>query len=115
MEAMSAEDLTNLIAGGVPETALMAGANGRLKAIVQAAKVVSLHKGIILDRELEHLEALGIDTGDELCEILFVAGQVQGLNQIMPHYVNRGAPVDDFLKKIGPFKDTVYKSLSEAD
>jgi AhpD family alkylhydroperoxidase len=111
MEAMSQADLDILLAGGIPQTEKMNGDHGRLKVIAIAAKAANAHKGIILASEIEHLKALGIDVGNELAEILFIAANIQGLNQIMPHYVNLGAPIEDFLKQVGPFKDTVYKDL----
>jgi hypothetical protein len=115
MEACSMEDLENLIAGGVPATPLLKNDLGRLNVIAIAAKTAAAHKGIILPHEMEHLHALGIDLGNELAEILFISAQIAGLNMVMPHYVNQGVPIADFLKKIGPFKKTVYKSLSEAE
>lgn len=108
---MSQADLDILLAGGIPQTEKMNGDHGRLKVIAIAAKAANAHKGIILASEIEHLKALGIDVGNELAEILFIAANIQGLNQIMPHYVNLGAPIEDFLKQVGPFKDTVYKDL----
>lgn len=115
MAAMSQEDLDNLIAGGIPKTPMMNGEHGRLHSIAAAAKTVFAHKGIVLPNEMKHLEALGIDLGIELAEILFVAANIQGLNQILPHYLNQDADqIDEAFRKIGPFKNTTYKMLSEA-
>jgi hypothetical protein len=114
MEAMPQADMDILIAGGIPQTEKMNGDHGRLKVMAIAALAAHAHKGIILAHEIEHLKALGIDAGEELAEILFIAANIQGLNQIMPHYVNLGAtPIEDFLKQVGPFKDTVYKDLKQ--
>lgn len=113
MAAMSQEDLDNLIAGGLPKTQMMNGDHGRLHVIAAAAKTALAHKGIILSHEMDHLKALGIDLGHELAEIQFVVANVQGLNQILPHYVNMGVEIEDFLKNAGPFKNTTYKSVVE--
>ena len=104
-----------LISGGLPTTKLMKDDKGRLNVIGAVAKFAAAHKGILLEHEMQHIKALGINMGEELSEILFVAGQIQGLNHVMPHYVNQGAPIEDFLKKVGPFKETVYKDLMDAE
>ena len=105
---MSQEDLDLLMAGGVPQKEMLNGDKGRFKAMVIAAKTAFAHKGIILPNEMDHLKKLGIDLRGELSEIIFLAAEVQGLNQIMPNYLNQGVKVDEFLQKIGPFKNTVY-------
>ena len=115
MAAMSEEDLDNLIAGGIPQTQAMNGEHGRLYSIAAAAKVVYAHKGIVLPNEMKHLQALGIDLGHELAEIQFVAANIQGLNQILPHYLNQDPEaVEENLRQVGPFKNTTYKMLSDA-
>ena len=114
MAAMSQEDLDNLIAGGVPRTLMMNGEHGRLHSMAAAAKTVFAHKGIVLPNEMQHLKALGIDLGHELAEIQFVVANIQGLNQILPHYLNQDSDqVEENLRKVGPFKNTTYKLLSE--
>lgn len=110
MAAMSEEDLDNLVAGGVPKTEKLNGENGRLHSIAVAAKVAIAHKGIILPNEMKHLEALGIDLGHELAEIQFIAANTTGSNSILSHFLNQNPDVvEDFLRKAGPFKNTVYK------
>ena len=111
MEAVSEKDLGILRAGGIPQTEKMSGGNGRLRVIVMAARIAHAHKGIILPNEYTHLEEIGIDTGGELSEITYVAAMMQGLNQILPNYVYQGAEIEPFLKKAGPFANTVYKDI----
>ena len=59
------------------------------------------------EREKQHLAELGF-TMDNLFEINFVVGQMTSNNMVFASLVNEGAPIEDFLKGIGPFADTVY-------
>ena len=73
-----------------------------------AAKYAIAHKGILLEREKAHLEALGVSQ-DMYAEVLFWAGQIHANNMLMVYLINEGAPIEDMLTAIGPFKETVYK------
>jgi len=95
----SKEDLALMAQGGIPE--------GKWKNLVIAAKYANAHKGMYLEREKQHLAELGF-TMDNLFEINFVVGQMTSNNMVFASLVNEGAPIEDFLKGIGPFADTVY-------
>ena len=103
-EAMSLEDIANLAAGGVPDN--------KFKNLVIAAKYANAHKGILLEREKAHLAELGFPL-DKQYEVTFLVGQMTANNYVFASLINEGAPVEDGLKKMGPFKDTVYKALKD--
>ena len=104
-KAMSNEDIALLAAGGLP-------VNNKYTNLAIAAKYANAHKGILLEREKAHLAELGFNL-DHQYEVTFLVGQMTANNMVFASLINEGAPVEDGLKKMGPFKDTVYKSLKE--
>lgn len=100
-EHLPVSDVDALLEGALP-----ADANARKLAI--ATKYAIAHKGILLAREKAHLEALGVSQ-DMYAEVLFWAGQIHANNMLMVYLINEGAPVEEMLQGIGPFKNTVYK------
>ncbi len=103
---MSGEDIALLAAGGLPDN--------KFKNLAIAAKYANAHKGIFLEREKAHLAELGFSL-DHLYEITFLVGQMQANNMVFASLINEGAPVEDGLKKMGPFKDTVYKNVGQEE
>eukprot|EP00948_MAST-09A_sp_MAST-9A-sp1_P004042 g4042.t1 len=97
-------DVDRLMEGGLPE-------DPKIRAVAIAAKYAIAHKGISVGREQEHLKTLGIS--DEMyTEIVFWAGQMVANNYLFVHLINSGCDVEDMLKQIGPFRETVYKKES---
>ena len=41
-------------------------------------------------------------------EIAFIVGQMTANNYVFASLINEGAPVEDFLKELGPFANSVY-------
>lgn len=105
-EAMPMEEIETMAAGGIP--------NGKYKNLVIAAKMATAHKGIYLEREKLHLAELGFSLS-HLMEINFLVGQMTSNNYVFASLINEGAPVEDFLKALGPFKHTVYKDLKKTE
>ena len=103
-KAMSSEDIALLAAGGLPDN--------KYTNLAIAAKYANAHKGILLEREKAHLAELGFNL-DHQYEVTFLVGQMTANNYVFASLINEGAPVEDGLKKMGPFKDTVYKALKE--
>eukprot|EP00949_MAST-11_sp_MAST-11-sp1_P003585 g3585.t1 len=97
-----ASDVEKLVAGGLPD-------DEKAQRIAIATKYAIAHKGILLEREKKHLEALGVSK-EEYAEILFFSGLIHANNMFMVHLVSEGAPIEDMLKAMGPFKNTVYKA-----
>ena len=65
---ISPSDIEMMVKGGVP-------ADEKLATLTIATKYAMAHKGIILPREKQHLESLGVGK-DKLLEIIFCVGQV---------------------------------------
>lgn len=100
-KALSREDIDEMAAGGLPT-------NPKYKNLAIAAKYAAAHKGIFLEREKTHLQQLGFSL-DHMYEITFLVGQMTANNYVFASLINEGAPVEDFLKDLGPFANTVYK------
>lgn len=99
---ISQSDLDLLVAGGLP-------VNPKYKRLAIAAKYALSHKGILLEREKEHLRKLGISK-ETYAEILFFVGQIHANNMLFVYLISESCPIEEMLKKIGPFKNTVYKN-----
>merc|ERR1712146_65816 len=84
----------------------------RLKGLVTATKYALAHKGIILPREKQHLEIMGFGE-DKMVEMTYLAGQMSAFNMLYVHLINEGVAVEDMLKEVGPFKNTVYASAKK--
>merc|ERR1711998_650965 len=101
----SEEDVAAIVAGGLPT-------NNHLKGLVIAAKYALAHKGILLQREKQHLASLGF--GDEkMAEVIFSAGTMTAHNFLNVHLISEGVEVEPFLQDAGPFENTVYKNIQE--
>ena len=72
-----------------------------------AVKYAIAHKGILLEREKAHLEALGVSQ-DMYAEVLFWAGQIHANNMLMVYMIQQGVAVEEMLQAVGPFATTVY-------
>ena len=95
-------DIDEILAGGLPKEPAD-------RKLVIATKYALAHKGVLLEREVKHLESLGV-TSDMFTELNFLAGIMAANNQNYVHLIaNHDLEMDDMLKGVGPFKDTVYK------
>lgn len=100
-KALSREDIDRMATGGIPN-------NPKYQNLAIAAKYAAAHKGIFLEREKLHLKQLGFSL-DAMYEITFLVGQMTANNYVFASLINEGAPVEDFLKELGPFAGSVYK------
>jgi AhpD family alkylhydroperoxidase len=100
------KDIDEILLGGLPK-------DPKDRALVIATKYAMAHKGVLLEREKKHLNMLGI-TDDMYTELNFLAGVMAANNQNYVHLIaNSGLELDDMLKAVSPFKDTVYKGKGE--
>eukprot|EP00286_Rhodomonas_abbreviata_P028829 CAMPEP_0181312244 /NCGR_PEP_ID=MMETSP1101-20121128/13591_1 /TAXON_ID=46948 /ORGANISM="Rhodomonas abbreviata, Strain Caron Lab Isolate" /LENGTH=210 /DNA_ID=CAMNT_0023419077 /DNA_START=79 /DNA_END=711 /DNA_ORIENTATION=- len=99
---VEAEEIKAIVAGGNPS-------DKRLQGVVAATKIALMHKGIILPREKEHLKiAYGIEM-EEFFEILYITSHIESNNRMFVHMLAENIELEDMLKTLGPFSDTVYK------
>ena len=71
------------------------------------------HKGALLPREITHLKFHGIKSQEHFLEIVYAAGFMAANNMMYIHMINNGQDLEEFLQKVGPFKDTVYSGKGE--
>ena len=102
--SLAAEDVAEILSGGLP-------ADPKARSLVIATKYALAHKGVLLEREKAHLATLGFDSEDKMLEIIYCAGVMNSLNMVYIHMISNGVHVEDFLKQVGPFKDSVYAGL----
>ena len=100
-QTLSPEDCKLIVDGGLPTQ------NERARTIAIAAKYAICHKGLLLERERQHLESMSVSK-EMYGEILFLCGQIHANNMLMVYLIQQGVAVEEMLQAVGPFASTVY-------
>ena len=95
------EDINAIVHQGMP-------ASKDIYGHVYASKLALSHKGIFLPREKEYLlKEYGIGPC-QLCEIIYLVGQIAANNMLMVHMISEDVPLDDMLQGFSPFAKTAF-------
>eukprot|EP00008_Paramoeba_atlantica_P004232 CAMPEP_0201481078 /NCGR_PEP_ID=MMETSP0151_2-20130828/5406_1 /ASSEMBLY_ACC=CAM_ASM_000257 /TAXON_ID=200890 /ORGANISM="Paramoeba atlantica, Strain 621/1 / CCAP 1560/9" /LENGTH=213 /DNA_ID=CAMNT_0047863111 /DNA_START=82 /DNA_END=720 /DNA_ORIENTATION=- len=104
-QSLGEDDAKEITRGGLPSDK-----RGRL--LVTATKMLNAHGGILLPRERQHLNMLGL-SDEEIFEINMLSGAMSMFNRMYIHLLStenvvEGCLIDSFLAPSSPFAETVF-------